>query len=314
MTKEIKVSRCCGEETLVVDENVMQDATEDIIEEIKENVSDEIAHDSHSDGPTGDHLKDIVRKRYARAAKENDGCGCGCSDDKRDSEYSFVGEEYAGREGYAPEADLGLGCGVPTDIAGIKEGDTVLDLGSGAGIDAFIAREQVGEEGEVIGVDFTSEMIQKATENAEKLGYSNVRFLEGDIENLPVLQRSIDVVISNCVLNLVPDKQKAFAEMFRVLRQGAHFMVSDIVILGELPDRLRDSATLYAGCVSGAIAQEDYLELLRSAGFSNVQVARERVIDIPDSILHQVASREEVDAFKGSGGIASITVTGVRSE
>ena len=302
MTKEIKVSRCCGEETLVVEENVTEDTTE------------EIAFDSHADGLTEDHLKKIVRERYARAATENDGCGCGCSDDKYDPEYSFVGKEYASREGYAPEADLGLGCGVPTDIADIKEGDTVLDLGSGAGIDAFIARELVGEEGEVIGVDFTPEMIQKADKNAEKLGYSNVRFLEGDIENLPIPQRSIDVVISNCVLNLVPDKQKAFAEMYRVLKSGGHFTVSDIVILGDLPDRLRDSAALYAGCVSGAIAQEDYLGLLRAAGFSDVQVARERVIDIPDSILHQVASREEVDAFKRSGGIASITVTGVRSE
>ncbi len=302
MTTEIRVSKCCGEETLVVTEDITEDIT------------DEIAPDSHADGPSGDRLKEIVRERYARAATENDGCGCGCSGDTDDPEYSFVGEEYGSRQGYAPEADLGLGCGVPTDIAGINKGDTVLDLGSGAGIDAFIARELVGEEGEVIGIDFTPEMIQKATENAEKLGYTNVRFLQGDIENLPVPQRSIDVVISNCVLNLVPDKQKAFAQMFRILKPGGHFTVSDIVVQGELPERLRDSAALYAGCISGAIDHEDYLALLRAAGFSDVQVARERMIDIPDSVLLQLATREEVHAFRDSGGIASITVTGVRPD
>ena len=291
MTKGISDSTCCGAEAVVEDVDVV--------------------HDSGHESSTSDRLKELVRDRYAKTVSDHDGCGCGCSSD--DSDYSFVGEEYSGREGYEADADLGLGCGVPTDIAGIKKGDTVLDLGSGAGIDAFIASEEVGEKGEVIGVDFTPEMIQKARENAAKLGYTNVRFVEGDIEHLPVPQRSIDVVISNCVLNLVPDKEAAFAEMYRVIRPGGHFAVSDIVILGELPDRLHDSAALYAGCVSGAIARDEYLALLTKAGFTDVEVARERVITIPDSILLQVASQEEIDAFNRSGGIASITVTGVRA-
>ena len=272
-------------------------------------------HGAETDPSNVHRTRELVRERYARAAAAKDGCGCGCNGEELDaSGYSFVGEEYTGKEGYVEDADLGLGCGVPTDIAGIREGDTVLDLGSGAGIDAFIARKHAGQTGEVIGVDFTPEMIDLAKANARKLDYSNVRFVLGDIEDLPIPRRSIDVVISNCVLNLVPDKPAAFAEIYRVLKPGGHFTISDIVILGDLPERLRDSAALYAGCVSGAIGREEYLGLLGKAGFANVRVARERLISIPDTVLLQVASLEEVQAFNRSGGIASVTVTGVRPE
>jgi SAM-dependent methyltransferase len=228
--------------------------------------------------------------------------------------YTFVGEKYDGRDGYEEDADLGLGCGIPTDVAGFREGDTVLDLGSGAGIDAFIAAHHVGNSGEVFGVDFTPEMVEKASLNASKLGYANVRFVLGDIEHLPLPKQSVDLVISNCVLNLVPDKDSAFAEMYRVLRPGGRFAVSDIVTLGPLPDRVRKSAALYAGCVSGAIDQADYLEQLRRAGFVDVEVAHERRIEVPEEILRQVIDPGDIDAFRSSGGIASITVRGVRPE
>ena len=268
----------------------------------------------HSDDlGTGDRLKKLVKERYAIAATEKSGCSCGCSDDQYDPAFSFVGEEYAGRDGYEQEADLGLGCGVPTDVASVKQGDIVLDLGSGAGIDAFIARELTGPTGSVIGVDFTPQMISKARENATKLGYDNVQFVEGDIENLPIESGSVDVILSNCVLNLVPHKQTAFTEMYRVLKPGGHFTVSDIVIQGTLPDRLRESAALYAGCISGAIDQQDYLALLRQAGFVDVEVVKERPIEIAEAILHAVATEEEVAEFMLSGGIRSITVNGTRA-
>jgi len=270
--------------------------------------------ESNEDAEAGAILKDIVRERYARAANAGDGCGCGCSDDKYDPTFTYVSERYARLEGYEPDADLGLGCGVPTDLARIQEGDVVLDLGSGAGIDAFIARRQTGSSGAVIGVDFTPDMIARARENAARLGLENVRFVEGDIEDLPIESESVDVILSNCVLNLVPRKQIAFGEMHRVLRPGGHFAVSDIVINGRLPDRLRESAALYAGCVSGAIERKDYLHLLRIAGFVDVEVSRERPIEIADDILYAMADADEVAAFKASGGIASITVTGTRPE
>ncbi len=258
--------------------------------------------------------KALVRERYARAASDKSGCGCGCKSSDGDPPYSFVGEDYAGRDGYEEEADLGLGCGIPTDAAGFRKGDTVLDLGSGAGIDAFIAARNVGESGEVIGVDFTPEMVDKATLNASLLGYTNVRFVLGDIEHLPLPKQSVDLVISNCVLNLVPDKDAAFGEMYRVLKPGGRFAVSDIVKLGPLPGRLRTSAALYAGCVSGAIDEADYLARLRRAGFVDVEVARKRRIEVPEEILRQAGDPRDIDAFRSSGGIASVTVLGIRPE
>ncbi|TDI69423.1 MAG: arsenite methyltransferase [Bacteroidetes bacterium] len=294
MQEEIIAKGCCGSARKVDQHSVLS------------------ALEVEFDPTDGNQVKELVKRRYGHAATHAEGCGCGCSAENYEAEFAFVGEEYEGRDGYVAEADLGLGCGVPTDLADIKSGDTVLDLGSGAGIDAFIAREEVGENGVIIGVDFTPEMVKKATENSAKLGYDNVSFLEGDIEDLPIDEETVDVIISNCVLNLVPHKKEAFSEMYRVLKKGGHFTLSDIVIQGDLPDRLRESAALYAGCVSGAIAREDYFHLLKDAGFEDVSVVREHAIDIADEILLQMASEAEVQAFKASGGLASVTVTGFR--
>lgn len=227
-------------------------------------------------------------------------------------EVTMIGDDYDGVEGYVADADLQLGCGVPTDLAGIEPGDAVLDLGSGAGLDVFTARHITGSEGRVVGVDFTPEMIRKARANATTLGFENVAFVEGDIEDLPLEDDQFDVVISNCVLNLVPDKSTAFAEMLRVLRPGGHFCVSDIVVRGVLPDAVRHSAEMYAGCVGGAIEEDDYLAMLRDAGFENVEVLRRKTIDVPDKALLHRASADEVNAFRDGGAIESITVRGER--
>ncbi len=255
-------------------------------------------------------VKEFVKDRYRQAVDDKGGCGCGCGDADHDSEFLLVKDQYKDREGYESDADLGLGCGVPTEFAGIEEGNIVLDLGSGAGIDAFIARARVGETGQVVGVDFTPEMVAKAKQNARKLGFENVGFIEGDIEDLPIEDESVDVIISNCVLNLVPNKSRSFREMYRVTRPGGHFCVSDIVLQGALPDRLRQSAAAYAGCVAGAIQQGEYVEQLRDAGFADVTIVKTRVLDLPDSLLESVASPQEIEAFRRGGGIASITVTG----
>ncbi len=220
-----------------------------------------------------------------------------------------MSDNYDDLEGYDPNADLGLGCGLPTEFARIQPGNTVLDLGSGAGNDCFIARAETGPTGKVIGVDFTPAMIQRARENAEKLGYNNVEFRQGDIEDLPVSDNSIDVVASNCVLNLVPDKQKVFNEIRRVLRPGAHFSISDVVLVGELPDALRNAAEMYAGCVSGAMQMDEYLSIIREAGFDNVTVQKRKPILIPDDILLEYISADDLRDFTASKtGIFSITV------
>lgn len=208
------------------------------------------------------------------------------------------------------DADLGLGCGLPTEHAGIKPGDSVLDLGSGAGNDCFVARALVGETGKVTGLDFTDEMIQKAKTNNRKLGYANVEFIKGDIEDMPIPENSYDVVISNCVLNLVPDKQKAFSEIFRVLKPGGHFCVSDIVLEGILPSKLQEDAELYAGCVSGAMQKSEYLNIIRSSGFKNIQIKTEMKNIIPEDLLIEYLSVDELTDFRKLDiGIFSITVT-----
>lgn len=226
-----------------------------------------------------------------------------------------MADDYSKMEGYVKDADLGLGCGLPTEFALIKAGDTVVDLGSGAGNDCFVARSLAGELGKVIGVDFTEKMIEKARQNARQLGFKNVEFRQGDIENLPLAGGVADVVVSNCVLNLVPDKKQAFAEMFRVLKTGGHFSVSDIVISGSLPEGLRDSAELYAGCVSGAIQRSEYLSLLEEAGFKNVHVQKEKRIVLPDAIVRQYLTEDSGKEFQsGATGIFSITVYGEKPE
>ncbi|MEZ4700719.1 MAG: arsenite methyltransferase [Rhodothermales bacterium] len=258
-----------------------------------------------------DDVRAYVRTKYAEIAARTEarGCGCGCS---TTDTVSLIGDAYDNVEGYAADADLKLGCGVPTHLADIRPGDTVLDLGSGAGLDAFIARSIVGEDGAVIGVDMTPEMVERARENARKLGYANVRFLLGEIEALPVRDASADVVISNCVLNLVPNKADAFAEMHRAIKPGGHFCVSDIVVQGTLPASIRQSAEAYAGCVAGAQEKEIYLDLLRAQGFSDITVAEERPIDVPDDMLAG-APAADVASFRAGGGILSITVTGKRT-
>ncbi|SRR5690554_4065725 len=257
-----------------------------------------------------DAIKEDVRRKYDQIARrgERAGCGCGCS-----SDVNMIGDAYEGVEGYVPEADLGLGCGIPTDLAGLRAGETVLDLGSGAGLDAFVARSIVGEEGRVIGVDMTDAMLNRARDNAERLGYANVEFRKGEIEALPVERDTVDVVISNCVLNLVPDKPRAFAEMYRVLKPDGRFCVSDIVVRGALPDSIRRSAELYAGCVAGAVAEDEYLNGLREAGFERVEVMRSRDIDVPENVLLDAATPEELAAFRQNGGaIMSVTVAGLK--
>lgn len=266
-----------------------------------------------------DAVRTSVREKYAAVALGGDfgastSCcgpsGCGTPADLA-SGIQFIGDDYAAVGGYLADADLGLGCGVPTEHAEIAPGQTVLDLGAGAGIDAFVARREVGEAGRVLGVDMTPEMVTKARANATALGYANVEFRLGEIEALPVETATVDVVISNCVLNLVPDKGRAFAETFRVLKPGGHFCVSDVVTRGALPDAVRRSAELYAGCVAGAVDEADYLAGLASAGFEGVEVRKAREVEVPDAALAGVLSADETAALRASGaGLWSVTVFG----
>jgi len=264
-------------------------------------------------------IKQIVKDKYSEIAKQtkeqNAPSCCGATSCGSVVDYSIFSEKYDDLEGYNPEADLGLGCGLPTQYAGIQMGNSVLDLGSGAGNDCFVARALVGETGYVAGIDFTEAMIEKARENARTLGYTNVDFIQGDIENIPVRFGVVDVVISNCVLNLVPDKPQAFSEIFRVLKQGGHFCISDVVLQGELPTGVKEDATMYAGCVSGALPREEYLSIIEEAGFINVEVKKEKKIALPDELLLLYMSADELQKFKtGEAGIFSITVTGKKPE
>jgi arsenite methyltransferase len=246
-----------------------------------------------------EEIKLVVKEKYGSIAKEEKSSGCcGTSCCSSENElYNIMVDEYKDVKGYVPEADLGLGCGLPTEFAGIKKGDVVLDLGSGAGNDVFVASAETGETGFVIGVDMTPEMIEKAERNKKNIGFTNVDFRFGEIENLPVEDESIDVVISNCVLNLVPDKAKAFSEIFRVLKPEGHFCVSDIVIHGNIPDELRKSAEFYAGCVSGALKEDEYLNEIKNAGFKNTEIKKSKKIDLPDELLLTHLSEKTVKQF-----------------
>ncbi|MBL7951303.1 MAG: arsenite methyltransferase [Flavobacteriales bacterium] len=263
-----------------------------------------------------ENIKETVRSKYAEIAMQDKTvnvascCGSGgCSTEV----YNIMTDDYSRVEGYVPEANLGLGCGLPTQFAGIKPGNTVLDLGSGAGNDCFIARKEAGADGRVIGVDFTPEMVAKAQANAQKLGYANVEFRQGDIEALPLTSNMVDVVVSNCVLNLVPDKRKAFAETLRVLKPGGHFSISDVVLRGAIPARLRESAEMYAGCVSGAMEESAYLGIIHDLGFEQVTVQKRKPIILPDDILSRYLSAEEIRAYAQSGaGTFSITVAATK--
>ena len=261
---------------------------------------------------TTEQIKDMVRERYSAIAlqdkdtNESSCCGSGCCSIETSN---IMSDDYSTLEGYNPDADLGLGCGLPTQFAQIKKGDTVIDLGSGAGNDCFIARKEAGETGRIIGIDFTPAMIDKARVNVDKLGYNNVEFRQGDIEKMPITSNVADVIVSNCVLNLVPNKIGVFQEILRVLKPGGHFSISDVVIVGTLPKTIQEAAEMYAGCVAGAIQKQAYLELIDVTGFTNVILQKEKAIVIPDDILSQYLSAEEIAAFKQSGtGIYSITV------
>ncbi len=253
-------------------------------------------------------LKLIVQKKYGKIASSDeasqDSCcsttGC-CSTEK----ISTFNESYGHLDGYVPDADLSLGCGVPVDYADIRHGDRILDLGSGAGNDCFVARALTGETGHVTGIDFTEQMLLKAEENRKKLGYSNVEFLRGDIEEMPLPDNSYDVVLSNCVLNLVPDKQKAFSEIFRVLKSGGHFSVSDVVVKGNLSERARSDAELYAGCVSGASTMNQYLTFIKKAGFNDINFHKQKRIELPEGIIDPTEDQDD-------NGVYSITISAIK--
>ena len=261
-------------------------------------------------------LKQIVKEKYGKIAEQSNSeqsscCSSSCCGPQVD--YTVFSENYSSKEGYNPDADLNLGCGIPTDYAGIKRGDHVLDLGSGAGNDCFVARAIVGESGKVTGLDMTEPMIRKARENCSKLNYKNVEFVLGDIEKMPFKDNLFDVVISNCVLNLVPDKTKAFSEIFRVLKTGGHFSVSDVVIKGVLSEKMKKDAEMYAGCVSGASEMTEYLKIIENSGFLNVKVHKQKEIKLPDSLLSEYNDSNELNSYhNGDTGIFSITVSAER--
>lgn len=261
---------------------------------------------------TEQEIKDMVKRKYSEIAmqdKEFNASSCCGSGGQSKEVYNIMSEQYDALEGYNPDADLGLGCGLPTQFAKIKKGDTVIDLGSGAGNDCFVARAETGEKGKVIGIDFAEPMINKARMNAEKLGFNNVEFRQGDIENMPVSSNVADVIVSNCVLNLVPNKEAVFADIFRVLKPVGHFSISDIVLTGALPDKIKNAAEMYAGCVASAINKDEYLSYINKVGFKNVTIQKDKAIVVPDDILKDYLNDEEIAAYKSSETvIRSITV------
>ena len=255
-------------------------------------------------------LKDIVLEKYGQiAAASGESSCCGSSGCCGSVDYTVMAEDYSGMPGYVPEADMALGCGLPTEEAGIAPGNTVVDLGSGAGNDCFVARALTGEHGRVIGIDMTPSMVERARANGRKLGYSNVEFLLGDIEDIPIPDNTADVVVSNCVMNLVPDKAMAFAETHRILKPGGHFSISDIVIRGMLPEGLRTDAEMYAGCVAGAVQQEEYLSIIRDAGFGDVSLQKEKRIHLPLELLAGYLDHSDMERYRRDEfGVYSITV------
>ena len=261
---------------------------------------------------TDNELKELVKQKYSEIAlqdketNQSSCCGSGCCSTEV---YNIMSEDYKELDGYNSDADLGLGCGLPTQFAKIKKGDVVIDLGSGAGNDCFVARAETGENGKVIGIDFTPAMINKARMNAEKLGFHNVEFRQGDIEQMPVTSNVADVIVSNCVLNLVPNKANVFKEIYRVLKPGGHFSISDIILTGPLPHKIKSAAEMYAGCVASAIQKEVYLEFIEMAGFKNMILQKEKAIIVPDDILKDYLNEEEIAVYKQMGNVIfSITV------
>lgn len=267
---------------------------------------------------SNEEKKALVKKQYSELALNADElkgkCCCGTKPISPSKKvFTIMSEDYSKLKGYEADADLGVGCGLPTEYAGIKEDDTVIDLGSGAGNDCFIARAEVGELGKVIGIDFSPQMVEKARKNATKRGYTNVEFIEGDIEEMPVSDNTADVVVSNCVLNLLPEKDKIFKEIYRVLKHGGHFCISDVVLNGIFPKEFTDNASMYAGCIASAIQKEDYLSEIEKADFKDIKVERTKTVLIPDEVLEEHLDETTIEKYKaGNVGIYSITVTGKR--
>lgn len=261
---------------------------------------------------TNEQIKEMVKRKYSEIAlqdQETNASSCCGSGGCTTEVYNVMSDEYDHLQGYSAEADLKLGCGLPTEFAKIQPGNTVVDLGSGAGNDCFVARHETGETGKVIGIDFTPEMIDKARLNADKLNYNNVEFRLGDIENIPTMSNIADVVVSNCVMNLVPNKPKAFSEVHRILKLGGHFSISDIVLTGDLPEKIKNAAEMYAGCVASAIQKEDYLNIIKNSGFKNITLQKEKPIIIPNDILKNYLNEEEIETYNSNKNIIfSITV------
>lgn len=261
---------------------------------------------------TEEQIKEMVKQKYSEIALQekevNQSSCCGAGSSSKEV-YNIMSDSYTCLEGYSADADLGLGCGLPTQFAKIKKGDTVIDLGSGAGNDCFVARAETSASGKVIGIDFTPTMIDKARVNAEKLGLNNVEFRLGDIENMPVTSNTADVVVSNCVLNLVPNKKAVFQDIYRVLKSDGHFSISDIVLTGELPEKIKSAAEMYAGCVASAIDKDEYLGYIKEVGFKNITLQKEKEIIVPDDILKDYLSEKEIEDYKSRPTVIySITV------
>ncbi|MBI3945262.1 MAG: arsenite methyltransferase [Armatimonadetes bacterium] len=259
-------------------------------------------------------VKALVREAYGRiGAGERQGCGCGCGSAARVSAH--LGYGTADLSAVPDGANLGLGCGNPTALASLQPGETVLDLGSGGGLDCFLAAKRVGLAGKVIGVDMTPEMIERARDNAQRGGYINVEFRQGDIEALPVAGASVDVVISNCVLNLVPDKARAFGEISRVLKPGGRMMVSDMVLSRPLPAWVKELGSAYTACVAGAALRDDYLRLIREAGLGDVDVLDERdaaamFVNANDPLVSRLLGGNALEDLRGA--VLSISVRAVK--
>ena len=261
---------------------------------------------------TNEQIKEMVKQKYSEIAlqdQETNASSCCGSGGCTTEVYNVMSDEYDHLEGYSADADLKLGCGLPTEFAKIQPGNTVVDLGSGAGNDCFVARHETGETGKVIGIDFTPEMIDKARLNADKLKYNNVEFRLGDIENIPTMSNIADVVVSNCVMNLVPNKSKAFSEVHRILKVGGHFSISDIVLTGDLPEKIKNAAEMYAGCVASAIQKDEYLKIIKNSGFKNITLQKEKPIIIPNDILKNYLNEDEIETYNSNKNIIfSITV------
>jgi SAM-dependent methyltransferase len=273
-----------------------------------------------------EEIRKVVRKGYAEIARKAKSC---CIPTNSCCAAPISAEEVSKKIGYSdiemksvPEgANLGLGCGNPVAIASLKRGETVLDLGSGAGFDCFLAANRVGKAGKVIGIDMTPEMIEKARENAQKGKYKNVEFRLGEIENLPVADNAVDIIISNCVINLSPGKERVFQEAFRVLKPGGRLIVSDLVLLKKLPDRIKNSVAAYVGCLSGAMMREKYIDTIKSAGFRNVGITEETLFPVEcisnDATAKAVIKNADIsveDIKKIAGSVVSIKVYGVKPE